>query len=118
MYTVTDIIEDVRKGCLVNNIVESRVIYRITFYINEGHSGRKYYVNSSYRDLRKSLENIIRDNLTLTNNIVIAGTSALKNGKCVHLQSKSYAFSLEEYFRRVKGEYRSSRNNTYGRYAV
>ena len=50
------------------------------------------------------MENIIRENLTVTNNVVIADTTVLKRGKCTCLQSKAYSFSLEEYFRRIKGD--------------
>ena len=93
MYTISDILTDINRGCLANNMIDC-----------------------SYRDLRKSLENIIRGKLTLTNNIVIAETTVIKNGKCTCLQSRSYSFSLEEYFRRVKGEC-NNRNNQYCRNA-
>ena len=63
------------------------------------------------------LESIIRGNLTLTNNVVIAETTVLKRGKCTCLQSRSYSFSLEEYFKRIKGECNSNRNSQYCRYA-
>lgn len=83
----------------------------------KANNGKKYYLDSSYRDLRKSLESIIRGNLTLTNNVVIAETTVLKRGKCTCLQSRSYSFNLEEYFKRIKGECNSNRNNQYCRYA-
>ena len=83
----------------------------------EKQKEKKYYLDSSYRDLRKSLESIIRGNLTLTNNVVIAETTVLKRGKCTCLQSRSYSFNLEEYFKRIKGECNSNRNNQYCRYA-
>lgn len=38
----------------------------------------KNYIDGSYRDLKESLENIIRGNLNLTNNIIIAETTILK----------------------------------------
>lgn len=37
--------------------------------------------------------------------------------KCTCLLSKSYSFSLEEYFKRIKGDYSRNRNNLYSRYA-
>ena len=40
------------------------------------------------------MESIIRENLTVTNNVVIADTTVLKRGKCTCLQSKAYSFSL------------------------
>jgi hypothetical protein len=69
--------------------------------------------------LRRSLENIIRNNLSVTNNLVIAETTVLKNGKSVCLQSRSYSFSLDGYFKQINGEYKG-RNGIagYGRYAV
>lgn len=103
MYTISDIIADIDRGCAANNMIEDRFPYRIVFFINEGNKGIKRYLDTSYKDLRKSLENIIRNYLSLTNSIVIAETTVLKDGKCVCLLSKAYSFSLEEYFRRIKG---------------
>lgn len=104
MNTVSDILMDIDRGCLANNMIEDCFTYRIVYFVNERNNGKKYYLDSSYRDLRKSLESIIRGNLTLTNNVVIADTTVLKRGKCTCLQSKAYSFSLEEYFRRIKGD--------------
>ena len=120
MYTISDIITDIDRGCLSNNMVEDRFSYRIIFFVNENRRGTKRYIDSKYDDLRKSLESIIREHLSITNNIVIAETTALKNGKCVSLLSRSYVFSLEEYFHQIYGRCKSdseNRNITYGRYA-
>lgn len=121
MYTISDIISDIDRGCLSNNMVEDRFSYRIVFFVNENGKGTKHYIDSKYGDLRKSMESIIREYLSVMNNIVIAETTALKNGRSVCLQSRSYSFSLDEYFRRLNGEYKdNSRNENvmYGRYAV
>ena len=91
MYTISDILMDIDRGCLANNMIEDRFTYRIVYFVNDGNNGKKFYIDSSYRDLRKSLESIIRGNLTLTNNIVIAETTVLKRGKCTCLQSKAYS---------------------------
>lgn len=119
MYTVSDIITDINRGCVANNMVEDRFSYRIVFFVNEGNKGSKYYIDTVYSGLRKSLESIIRNYLSLTNNVVIAETTTLKNGKCVCLQSRSYSFSLEGYFKQISGENRDiNRNGKYNRYAV
>lgn len=118
MYTVADILTDIEKGCLANNMIEEMYSYRIIFYVNEGNKGTKHYVDSSYFELRKTLETIVRDNLSLTNNIVIAETTVLKNGKRVCLQSKSFLFSLESYFRLISGASIENRNTSYSRYAA
>ena len=121
MFTISDILQDIDRGCLSNNMVEDRFSYRIVFFVNESGKGTKHYIDSRYGDLRKALESIIRGYLSVTNNIVIAETTALKNGRCVCLQSRSYSFSLDEYFRRLQGERRESGRNEsvrYGRYAV
>lgn len=121
MYTVSDIISDINRGCMANNMIEEMFSYRIIFYVNDGNIGQKHYLDTSYEDLRKSLENIVRNNLSLTNNLVIAKTTVLKNGKCVCLQSRSYSFSLEHYFKRISGENRDDirgENIAYRRYAV
>lgn len=121
MYTISDIISDIDRGCLANNMIENRFSYRIVFFVNENGKGTKHYIDTSYDGLRKSLESIIREHLSATNNIVVAETTALKNGKCICLQSRAYSFSLDEYFRRLNGEYRdNSRNESmmYCRYAV
>lgn len=119
MYTISDIITDIDRGCLANNMIEDRFSYRIIFFVNESGKGTKHYIDSKYDDLRKSLESIIRGYLSITNSIVIAETTALKNGKCVSLLSRSYVFSLEEYFHQIYGRCKSdseNRNIIYGRY--
>ena len=120
MYTISDILADIDRGCMANNMVENMFSYRIVFYVNEGNRGIKHYIDSQYGDLRKSLENIVRNNLSLTNNLVIAETTVLKNGRCICLQSKSYSFNLDSYFKQISGEYKGNRNeNTIcGRYAA
>lgn len=121
MYTVSDILQDIDRGCLANNMIENRFSYRIIFFVNENGNGTKHCIDTTYNGLRKSLESIIREHLSVTNNIVIAETTALKNGKCICLQSRSYSFSLDGYFRRLNGEYKDNRRNEsmmFNKYAV
>ena len=121
MYTISNIIADINRGCLANNMIEDRFSYRIVFFVNENGRGTKHYIDSKYGDLRKSLESIIRGYLSISNNIVVAETTVLKNGKCVSLLSRSYVFSLDEYFKRINGEYKDNRQNQsfmFNRYAV
>lgn len=119
MYTVSDIVADIGRGCAANNLNEDMFRYRIIFFVNEAEKGSKHYVDTPYGGLRKALEDIIRDHLSLTNNIVIAETTVLKDGRCVCLQSRSYPFSLTGYFEQISGEGRegSSKGRVlYGRY--
>lgn len=121
MYTISDIIADINRGCIANNMVEDMFRYRIIFFVNDGNNSSKHYIDTPYNGLRRSLENIIRSNLSVTNNLVIAETTVLKNGKSVCLQSRSYSFSLDGYFKQISGEYKDSNRNgniIYGRYAV
>ena len=121
MYTVSDIVADIGRGCIANNLNEDMFRYRIIFFVNETEKGSKHYVDAPYGGLRKALEDIIRDHLSLTNNIVIAETTVLKDGKSVCLQSRSYPFSLVGYFERISGEGRegSSKGRVlYGRYVA
>lgn len=119
MYTVSDILTDINRGCMANNMVEDKFSYRIIFFVNEGNEGSKHYIDTVYNGLRKSLESIIRNHLSLTNNVVIAETTALKNGKRVCLQSRSYSFSLDGYFRQINGENKdNSTKGKYSRYAA
>ena len=111
MYTISDIIADINRGCIANNMVEDMFRYRIIFFVNEGDHSSKYYIDTPYDGLRRSLENIIRNNLSVTNNLVIAETTVLKNGKSVCLQSRSYSFSLDGYFKQISGECRNSNRN-------
>lgn len=111
MFTVSDILQDIDRGCLANNMIEDSFSYRIIFYVNEGNRSGKHYIDTRYGNLRESLEGIIRGHLSLSNNVVIANTTALKDGKCVRLQDRAYSFSLDGYFRRIKGEYNSSNKN-------
>ena len=119
MYTVSDIITDINRGCTAHNMVEDKFRYRIIYFVNEGNSSSKYHIDTAYNGMRKALENIIRSNLSLTNSIVIAETTVLKNGKSVCLLSRSYLFSLDGYFRQMSGECADrNRNGNYNRYAV
>lgn len=119
MYTISNILEDIDRGCTANNLNEDRFRYRIIFFVNDGCKGTKHYADTMYGGLRESLENIIRNHLSLTNTVVIAQTTVLKGGECVCLQSKAYSFSLEEYFNQISvGCKGSDRNNVHGRYAV
>lgn len=119
MFTISDIIEDIGRGCTANNMVEDRFSYRIIFYVNDGNKGTKHYADTEYCNLRETLENIIRNHLSLTNTVVIAQTTVLMNGKSVSLQSRSYGFSLSEYFQQIYGGCKGgNRNAVYGRYAV
>ena len=117
MFTITDIVSDIDRGCAVHNLNEDKFSYRVIFYINENGMGTRCHIDTSYEGLRADLENIIRENLTLTNTVSVAQTTVLKDGKCIRLQSRPYAFSLEEYFCQIYGKGRK-RNITHGRYAL
>lgn len=69
MFTISNIIDDISRGCAVHNMVEDRFSYRIIFFVNEGNNGFKHYIDTTYSGLRKSLESIIRDNLSVTNSV-------------------------------------------------
>ena len=116
MYTVSDIIADINRGCTANNMVEDRFSYRIMFFVNGGNNSSRHYIDTSYNGLRKALESIIRENLSLTNCVVIAETTALKHGKCVFLQKRAYSFSLDGYFKQISGECRNSGRDGNARY--
>ena len=120
MFTISNILEDVDRGILANNMIETCFVYRIVYYTNENGVGTKNYVDTSYNSLREELENIIRRNLSTTNTVVIAAVTVRKDGKSVCLQSRSYGFSLDEYFEWISGECRADRrgNIMYSRYAV
>ena len=121
MYTLSDILADIDRGCTANNMVEDKFSYRIIFFVNEGNKGSKHYIDAMYGDLRKTLEDIIKDHLSLTNRVVIAETTVRKDGKSVCLQSHSYAFSLDEYFKQIGGERKGdsrNKNTVQHRYAV
>ena len=115
MYTISQIIADINRGCAIHNMNEDCFSYRIIYYVNGNGTSRKYCIDSTYDGLRKTLENIIRENISLTNSVVLAAVTTLKNGKCVSLLSRSYGFSLEEYFMQLTGKKRR-RNNTCNRF--
>lgn len=104
MYTVSDVIRDMENGCTANNMTETCFSYRIVCFVNENGTGRKCLADTDYYGLRKTLEGIIRENLTTTNSVVIAAATTVKDGKCVSLLSRSYGFSLDEFFRQLAGE--------------
>lgn len=118
MYTISNIIEDVQRGITVNNMVENEFSYRIIFFVNDCGKGTKHYVDTTYENLRQSLENIIRENLTTANTVVIATITVRKYGEAISLLSKSYSFSLSGYFTEICGEKRERVNSGYGRRRV
>lgn len=97
MYTISSIVEDVQRGILAYNMVETCFTYRIVYFINENGKGRKCYADTPYGNLRRSLENIIRGNLSTTNSVVISAVTVWKNG--------GGCFSVEQvvriWFRRI-----------------
>lgn len=116
MYTISSIAEDVQRGILAHNMVETCFAYRIVYFVNENSTGRKCYVDTPYENLRRSLENIIRGNLSTTNSVVITAVTVRKNGKIVSLLSRSYKFNLDGYFRQIVGEKEKEyKNINYGR---
>lgn len=103
MYTVSDIIKDIDRGCEANNMIEESFTYRIVYYVNENGKGTKKCTDTQYNGLRKALENIIRNNLSVTNTVVIAEVTAWKDGKSVSLMGRPYGFSLSGYFEQIAG---------------
>lgn len=116
MFTISDILIDIQRGITANNMVETCFSYRIVYYVNESGTGRKFHTDTLYGDLRRSLETIIRRNLTTTNTVVVAAVTTRKNGETVSLTSRPYGFNLNEYFRRICEESgKGFINNGYGR---
>lgn len=117
MFTISDIIADIDRICMIHNMNENKFTYRVIFFINDGNKGTKHYVDTTYEKLRRSLEDIIRENLSTTNSIVIANVTTLKGGKSIFLLSRSYAFCLDDYFDRVTERCEAGnkkRSNMYG----
>lgn len=112
MYTISTILEDIDRKCMIRNLNENAFSYRIVFFVNDKDKSTKHYIDTGYCGLRQSLENIIRENLSLTNSVTIAAITVLRNRKCISLQSRAYSFDLEGYFRLLNGEYRC--RNSYG----
>lgn len=104
MFTISNILQDIQRGIVANNMVEDCFSYRIIFFVNEDGKGLKQYVDTSYSGLRKALESIIRGNLTTTNSIVISAVTVRKDGEIVSLLSRSYGFNLDGYFRQIVEE--------------
>lgn len=119
MFTVSDIINDLNGGIFANNMIEAYFTYRLVYFVNQNGKGTKFCVDTSYNGLRMVLENIIRENLTTTNTVVIAAATTLKDGKDVSLLSRSYGFSLDGYFQQIAGRKgKEYMNNNYGKRKV
>ena len=115
MFTISNILQDIQRGIFANNMVENMFTYRIIYSVNERNGeSTKHYLDTTYNDLWKTLKTIIRNNLSLANSVVVAQTTALKNGKYVCLQSRPYSFSLDGYFQKIcdakEKEYISNNN--------
>ena len=119
MFTISDIITDIDRGIAADNMVETEFSYRIIFFVRDGNKSYKHYADTGYDGLRETLENIVKENLTLTNSVVIAAVTVRKDGISICLQSRSYGFSLDEYFRRINGECGDiGKRGSYSRYAT
>ena len=116
MFTISSILQDINRHCAIYNMLEDRFSYRIIYYVNEDGIGTKHYIDTAYGDLRKTLEGIIKNNLSLTNTVAIAQTTIRKNKECICLQSRSYMFNLNEYFEQIIGRKEKVYvNKNYGR---
>lgn len=104
MYTISDIITNIQRGIVAHNMVETEFSYRLVYFVNENRKGEKHYIDTRYDGLRETLENIIRENLTTTNTVVVSAVTTLKDGECVSLLSRAYGFNLNEYFQKLYGE--------------
>ena len=116
MVTISNIITDIQRGIVAHNMIEDKFSYRVVYYINDNGKGTKHYIDTSYENLRKSLEGIIRENLSTTNSVVISAVTVWKNGEVVSLLSRAYGFSLDGYFQQIVGEKEKEYKNVdYGR---
>ena len=61
MFTVSDIVKDIDRGILANNMVEDKFSYRIIFYINENGKGTKHYLDAPYVTGKYYQEKSFRD---------------------------------------------------------
>lgn len=119
MFTISDILMDIDRGIMANNMVETEFSYRVVFFVRDDNGSSKYHIDTVYDGLRETLENIVKENLSLANSVIIAAVTVRKCGKSVCLQSRSYGFSLDEYFKRINGECgENGRRGNYNRYAV
>ncbi len=105
MYTLSDIEKEISRGCIANNLIEENFRYRISYYVNTGNVGERYYIDAEYMRLKDALEWIIKDNLTLQNSVVIAGVTVLNGRRCIRLLNRKYYFALDDYFARISGEW-------------
>lgn len=101
MVTVSQMLIDIDRGIAAHNMIETCFWYRIIYFVNDENKGTKFRVDTSYDGLRESLENIIRDNLTTTNSLVIAEVTVRKDKQSISLLSKAYGFSLDGYFQKI-----------------
>ncbi len=119
MFTISNIVGDIDRGIMANNMVETEFSYRVIFFVRDDNGSSKHHIDTAYDGLRETLESIVKENLSLTNSVIIAAVTVLKGGKSVCLQSRSYGFSLDEYFRQINGECGDGgRRGNYNRYAV
>lgn len=116
MFTISDILQDINRHCAIYNMIENKFSYRLVYFINAENGSEKHCIDVQYDGLRIALENTIRGNLTVTNNIVIAAVTVRKKGEVISLLGRSYGFSLEEYFCQIYGKGKK-RDNTCNKYA-
>ena len=113
MLTIKEIISDVERGCLANNIVEEKFLYHISYCIKRGEVRKKQYCTADFRGMQQAIAEIIKKNLTLENDIVITDISTNKGAEKIRLLRRSYPFSLEKYFEIIEGRANNGKINRY-----
>ena len=90
MFTISDILTDIDRGINANNMVETEFSYRVVYFIRDGNGSYKHYADTMYDGLRETLENIVKENLSLTNSVVIAAVEVGEEGQAGCLPNRSY----------------------------
>lgn len=96
MTKIKQIVQDCINGCTANNVDELRMHFNINYYVNSAHGqGKKFYCFVyKVSDLEENLYNIIRDNLTKDNDVLITDITVKHNSDIIRVNKSNYPYSL------------------------
>lgn len=104
MHKISEIVQDCIRGCWAVNADEKKMHFNINYYVNSAFgSGEKYYLFVyKVEDLEDALFNIIRNNVTAENDVVISDITIKHMDEIISVNKHSYPYGINSY---IKNEF-------------
>lgn len=101
MTKFKDIVQDCINGCTSRNIDEYHMHFNINYYVNSAYGqGTKYHCFVFHvKDLEENLCNIVRDNLSRDNDVVITDITIKNEDEIIRVNKNYYPYSLNDFMK-------------------